>query len=142
MYEEVSRIFMIGDIVKAKLGYMMFEGVIVGNGESDTLEVDFGDEVETVPRKDCALVISGLEFEVGDLVSACPLGSALYFNGTIVEINMDGTCDVLFEGDDDEDVERSIPPENIRKLRTGRQLVVSRWHKAKNLIAATRAFAG
>lgn len=140
-FEESTSVFMIGDVVKARLGFMMFEGVVVGIGDESTLDIDFGDEVESVPREDCSLVISGLEFEVGDLVSACPIGGFLYFNGVIVNINMSGTFDVQFDGDDDEDIERNIRPENIRKLRTGRQLVMSRWQKAKNLISATRAFA-
>ena len=141
VFTQPNVMFMVGDVVKAKLGFMMFEGVVVGNGDANTLDVDFGDEVEQVPRTDCSLVISGLEFEVGDLVSACPNGSMLFFNGTIVEIHLDGTCDVLFDGDDEEDVERGIRLECIRKIRTGRQLVVSRWQKAKNLLTATRAFA-
>jgi hypothetical protein len=140
-FEDSISVFMIGDVVKAKLGFMMFEGVVVGIADPATLEVDFGDEVEPVPRVDCSLVISGLEFEVGDLVSACPIGGFLYFNGVIVNINLNGTFDVQFDGDDEEDIERNIRPENIRKLRTGRQLVMSRWQKAKNLISATRAFA-
>lgn len=139
MAEQPQIIFMIGDIVKAKVGFMMFEGVVVGNGQPDVLEVDFGDAIEEIPVMDCALVMNGLDFEIGDFVSASPIGD-LYFNGQIVNINSNGTFDIHFEGDDEDEIETQIRPERVRKLRTGRQLVLSRWHRAKSMISASIAF--
>jgi len=132
-------VFQIGDIVKAKLGFMMFEGVVVGV-KSTTLDVDFGDDIEEIPIENCSLVMHGLDYEVGDLVSACPNGSVLYFNGRVLGINGNGTLDILFDGDEEDDVERNIPIDSVRKLRTGRQLVMSRWHRAKTMITASIAF--
>lgn len=131
--------FMIGDIVKVRQGYMMYEGVVV-EVSSTTLDVDFGDDIETVPLENCCLVMNGLDYEIGDYVSACPAGD-LYFNGKIVSINTNGTFDILFDGDDPEDVERNIRPDKLRKIRTGRQLVLNRWQKAKNLITMSLAWA-
>jgi hypothetical protein len=130
--------FMVGDIVKVKQGFMMHEAVVV-DVQHETLDVDFGDDIETVPLRDCCLVMNGLDFEVGDYVSACPAGD-LYFNGRIVSINSNGTFDVLFDGDDAEDTERNIRPDKLRKIRTGRQLVLNRWQKAKNLISMSLAW--
>lgn len=131
--------FMVGDIVKVRQGFMMFEGVVVDAG-NETLDVDFGDDIEKVPVETCCLVMNGLDFEVGDYVSACPAGD-LYFNGKIVSINTNGTFDILFDGDDPEDVEHNIRPDKVRKIRTGRQLVINRWQRAKQLISMGIAWA-
>jgi hypothetical protein len=134
--------FMVGDIVKVRQGFMMYEGVVVEvpGGSCHTLDVDFGDDIETVPIEHCCLVMNGLDFEVGDYVSACPAGD-LYFNGKITSINSNGTFDILFDGDEPDDVERNIRPDKVRKIRTGRQLVLNRWQKAKNLISMSLAWA-
>lgn len=134
--------YYVGDIVKAKVDGMMFEGVVVHNGEDDdTIDVDFGDEIETVLIGDCALVMSGLDFEVGDLVQARTVDTVLYCHGTILNINHDATMDILFAGDDDEDVEKNIPHNFVRKHRTGREMVKKRWHRARAMLATVRAFA-
>lgn len=131
--------FMVGDIVKVRQGFMMFEGVVV-DSTNTTLDVDFGDDIETVSIENCCLVMNGLDFEVGDYVSACPAGE-LYFNGKIISINTNGTFDILFDGDDIEDVEHNIRPDKVRKIRTGRQLVINRWQRAKNMISMGLAWA-
>lgn len=139
--KNVKNVFMVGDVVKARTNGMLFEGVVVGyTPNPHIIEIDFGDEIEEIDIDDCALVMNGLDYEVGDKVNACPPGAALFFVGTIVNINPDGTFDVLMDGDDEEDVERNIPADKIRKLRTGRQLVTSRWQKAFNVITAMKAF--
>jgi hypothetical protein len=43
---------------------------------------------------------------VGDKVEVRPPGSCLYFVGFVRAINMDGTVDVLMEGEDANDIER------------------------------------
>lgn len=131
--------FMVGDIVKVRQGFMMFEGVVV-DASNTTLDVDFGDDIEKVSIENCCLVMNGLDFEVGDYVSACPAGD-LYFNGKIVSINTNGTFDILFDGDDLEDVEHNIRPDKVRKIRTGRQLVINRWQRAKQMISMGLAWA-
>jgi hypothetical protein len=134
--------FMVGDIVKVRQGFMMYEGVVVEvpGGSCETLDVDFGDDIETVPLDHCCLVMNGLDYEVGDYVSACPVGE-LYFNGKITSINANGTFDILFDGDEPDEVEKNIRPDKVRKIRTGRQLVLNRWQKAKNLISMSLAWA-
>ena len=133
--------FYVGDVVKAKVDGMMFEGVVVHNGEEDsTIDVDFGDEIETVKIEDCSLVMSGLDFEVGDLVQARTVDTLLYCNGTILNINHDATMDILFDGDDEDDVEKNIPHNFVRKLRTGRELAKKRWHRARAMLSTVRAF--
>jgi len=133
--------FYVGDIVKAKVDGMLFEGVVIHNGDDDgTIEVDFGDDIEKVNISDCSLVMSGLDFEVGDLVQARTAESFLYCHGKVLKINHDGTFDILFDGDDDDDVERNIPHHFVRKHRTGRAMVKMRWHRAKAVLATIRAF--
>ena len=133
--------FFVGDIVKAKVDGMLFEGVVVSNGDDqESVEVDFGDETEFVEVEDCSLVMSGLDFEVGDVVQARTVDNFLYCNGTILNINHDATMDILFDGDDEDDVEKNIPHDLVRKLRTGRDLVKKRWQRAKNMISTIRAF--
>jgi hypothetical protein len=135
--------FYIGDIVKAKVDGMMFEGVVVENGgEEETVEVDFGDDVETVKIEDCAMVMSGLDFEVGDFVQARTTDSVMYCHGKVLNINLDGTFDIIFDGDDEEDVERNIPHEYVRKHRTGRSLARKRWQRVRTLVSSVRAFGG
>lgn len=136
--------FFVGDIVKAKVDGMMFEGVVIANGgeehDQDSVDVDFGDEVERVKIDNCALVMSGLDFEVGDVIQARTVENYLYCNGTILKINLDGTMDILFDGDDESDVERNIPHHLVRKLRTGRELAKKRWMRARTVISTMRAF--
>lgn len=133
--------FEIGDVVKAKVDGMMFEGVIVShNNEEDMVEVDFGEETEFVKNDKCALVMSGLDFEVGDVVQARTVDNFLYCNGKILNINHDATMDILFDGDDDDDVERNIPHALVRKIRTGRDLAKKRWQRARAMISSVRAF--
>ena len=137
--------FYVGDIVKAKVDGMMFEGVVVSNGNENvyhTVEVDFGDDVEEVQIDNCSLVMSGLDFEVNDLVQARTEDSVMYCNGKLLHINFDGTMDILFDGDDEEDVEKNIPVKYVRKLRTGRELAKRRWHRARTMISSIRAFSG
>lgn len=130
--------FMIGDVVKAKVDNMMFEGVVVGYADNSKLEIDFGDDVEEVLSSDCSLVLSGIDFEVGDQVACCPNGGTLWFNGVIVEIHRDGTFDIKMDGEDEDDYERGVTIERIRKIRTGRDLVTSRWKRAFNKLQAIK----
>ncbi len=133
--------FLIGDVVKAKLGFMMFEGVIVGYKEEfGVYEVDFGDDIEDVPEGDCTLVLNGLDYEIGDKVTCCPNGSSLWFTGTIIEIDRNGTFTVQMDGDDEDDIERGIPPDNLRKIRTGRNLVMTRWQRAIGKVVTVQRF--
>lgn len=133
--------FYVGDIVKAKVDGLMFEGVVVHNGENNsTIDVDFGDDIETVKISDCSLIMSGLDFEVGDLVQARTTDSYVYCHGKILNINHDGTFDIVFDGDDDDDVERNIPHSFVRKHRTGREMVKKRWDRARAVLSTIRAF--
>ncbi len=114
--------FAVGDVVKARDGGMMFEGVVV-NISGGLVDVDFGDAVESVRVENCSLVMSGLEFEVGDKVEYTPPHTLLHFLGTIIEINQELLiADVLMDGDDPDDVERGVPFDALRKVKTGRDL--------------------
>lgn len=131
----------VGDIVKAKPpgSSLYFEGVVV-DIDGDNISVDYGDAVESVRRKDCYVVLSGFELEVGDIVEIKPSGMSLYFRGTILHFNENGTVDVKMDGDDADDIERNVSTENIRKVMTHRQLAVFRWKKSVMTIEAANAF--
>lgn len=138
---ESAPVYYVGDIVKAKVDGMLFEGVVIHYGEDDeTLDVDFGDDIETVSIANCSLVMSGLDFEVGDFVQARTKDSPLYCHGKILKIHHDGTFDILFDGDSDDDVERGLPHEFVRKHKTGRDLAKKRWHRARAMLSTVRAF--
>lgn len=133
--------YYVGDIVKAKVDGMMFEGVVMLYGEDDdTIDVDFGDDIETVRASDCTLVMSGLDFEVGDYVQARTIDSAMYCHGKIIKIHLDGSFDILFDGDDEDDIEKNVPHEFVRKHRTGRDLARKRWNKARTMLSSVKAF--
>ena len=74
------------------------------------------------------------------MVSFRPEGSALYFTGIVQCINSDGTLDILCEGDDPEDIEKSISRENVRKLMSTRSMAYKRWKKALYAVIASNKF--
>lgn len=133
--------FSIGDVVKAQDGGLMFEGVVV-NFANGMVEVDFGDAIEQIAPENCSLVLSGIEFEVGDKVEFTPKNMALHFCGTILSI--DGTtltADLLMDGDDPEDIERGVEFDQMRKIKTGRDLS-AKLKKGIKLVQAVNRMSG
>lgn len=100
----------------------MCEAVVVSVGEG-AVDVDFGDSIESVAFENCALVLNGLELEVGDEVEYRAPGMALYFRGKVINYNEDDTTwDIQMIGEDPDDIERHVPFDQLRKVRTGREL--------------------
>lgn len=117
----------------------MFEGVVV-NFENGMVQVDFGDAVENFAPEHCSLVLSGLEFEVGDKVEYQPQNTGLHFLGSIIDINPDTlTADILMEGDDPDDIERGVSFDQMRKVKTGRELS-EKLKKGIRLVQAVNRF--
>jgi hypothetical protein len=58
----------IGDIVKAKIDSIYFEGVIVAILNDEHVSVDFGDSVEYVKRVNCYIILRSADLEIGDIV--------------------------------------------------------------------------
>ena len=141
-----SHVYSLGDIVIApKSDHIIGEGVVVNieyyiGKNKNYLAVDFGDEVREIPIDEIKLIKTGLEIEVGDVVNAFPNNSCLSFVGRVININDNGTYNVLFDGEDEDDVENNISLDRIRKLKTGRELAVARWHKVSAVMASVSAF--
>lgn len=133
--------FSIGDVVKAGEGALQFEGVVV-NFADGMVDVDFGDAIESYRPDRCSLVMSGIEFEVGDKVEFTPKNMALHFCGTILSINTDTlTADLLMDGDDPDDIERDVEFDQMRKVKTGRNLT-AKFKKGVRLIQAVNRMSG
>lgn len=132
----------VGDIVRV----MYFEravpeeGIVIEKINQYKLKVDFGEHVKECLLEDCALLIRGDEFEVGDKVEARPKGSSLFFVGRVIKVHEDKSIDVLMDGDDPDDVEYGIAEEDARKLMSRRSVVVNRWKKAFMMVVATNLF--
>lgn len=128
--------YVIGDIVSVISSDGEKEG-IVANININEIEVEVGDSIISYPIKDCSLILKANEYELHDVVQVRPQDEALYYNGTIIKINSDGTFDILLEGDDLEDIEKNVKVINIRKLMSRRTLAFMRWKKAINAVVAT-----
>eukprot|EP01031_Cornospumella_fuschlensis_P036203 gene36203-43914_t len=132
----------VGDIVRV----MYFErsvpeeGIVIEKINHLKLKVDFGEHVKECLLEDCALLIRGDEFEVGDKVEARPQGSSLFFVGRVIKVHEDKSIDVLMDGDDPNDIEYGIAAEDARKLMSRRSVVVNRWKKAFMMVVATNLF--
>ncbi|RYH18513.1 hypothetical protein EON65_27120 [archaeon] len=132
----------VGDIVRV----MYFErtipeeGIVIEKINQYKLKVDFGEHVKECLLEDCALLMRGDEFEVGDKVEARPQGSSLFFVGRVIKVHEDKSIDVLMDGDDPNDIEYGIAAEDARKLMSRRSVVVNRWKKAFMMVVATNLF--
>jgi hypothetical protein len=136
-------LFTVGDFVKVThADGTAGEGIILEVQDLDTVVVDFGAEgiVKQCLAANCELIVQSDTLEVGDQVQVQPVGSAMYFVGRVSVINLDGTYDVVMEGDDPDDIERSVPESNIRKLMSRRALVVARWKRAALVVSSMHNF--
>lgn len=136
-------LFTVGDFVKVThADGTAGEGIVLEVQDLDTVVVDFGAEgiVKQCLAANCELIVQSDTLEVGDQVQVQPVGSAMYFVGRVSVINPDGTYDVVMEGDDPDDIERSVPESNIRKLMSRRALVVARWKRAALVVSSMHNF--
>jgi hypothetical protein len=133
--------FSLGDIVKARDGGLMFEGVVV-NFTNGMVEVDFGDAIEPFTPENCSLVKSGLEFEVGDKVQFQPKNMALHFCAEIIAIDEETLlADLRIDGDDPDDIEYGVEFGQMVKIKTGRELT-DKFKKGIKMIQAVNRISG
>lgn len=130
----------LGDIVKVRDGELMFEGMIVEIIGGRLVRVDFGDDVEEFPIDKCSLVLRAIDYEIDDHVQIKPEGSALYFTGRVITINIDGTINVRMDGDDADDIEYNIPIENCIKIKSCRPQAIGLWKKLRDSLKAAHIF--
>jgi hypothetical protein len=116
----------IGDIVKAKVDNLYFEGVVVEVNDTFAY-VDFGDAVEKVLKTDCYIIIHAADIEMGDTVEVRSPGQYLYHTGEVIAFNLDGTVNVKMRSDaSDNDVEMFVKMSNLRKIMTNREMSIKR----------------
>jgi len=135
--------FDVGDIVRVKnpgpnVGSNN-EGVIVERLTDGILRVDFGDYSDFYEISRCELILRSQEYEIGDIVKMIPPGRTLYFAGKVVSVNADNTLDILMDGDDPEDIEKSVSKVNVTKVMTRRALVIGRWRSAVAAVIAVNS---
>ena len=126
--------------MKTKSDGLMCEGVVVDK-RGNMVDVDFGDDIEEVEISACVLVLPGTDFEEGDVVEVQPPGDFLYFKGHVTSINYaNNTIDVHMDGDDEDDVERNVTYDRVRKLMTSRPLALEHWHTTTRVLLAANKF--
>ncbi len=131
----------VGDVVKVTFKTSEpLEGFVVERLNDVNILVDFGDHTKECHVSNCTLIIRSDELEVGDKVEMKPADMSLYFVGKVIAINADCTLDIQMDGDDQEDIERNVNVENVRKLMSKRGLAVSRWRRAFMMVLAINRF--
>lgn len=131
----------VGDVVRVPMANgATVDGLILEIISTNKILVDCGDVTREVNLEDCELITKAMDFEEGDKVEVKPADSQLYFVGKVIMIHVDKTMDVLMDGDDPEDIEYKISPENARKLMSRRALVINRWKRAFMLVLAANFF--
>jgi hypothetical protein len=126
----------IGDIVRARDpdgSGLWFEGLLTDMNEDDGMfEVDIGDDVIKVGKAGIQRVRPWSVLEVGDTVQYKPPNSGMSFVGIIVgEDAAKETYDVHLDGDPDDEVERDVPLDWLRKTASVRHQALKLWKKAK-----------
>jgi len=133
----------VGDVVTTQVGGNEVEGVCIAlHYEDHHVTVDDGNDTHEVLLENVTVKLKGESLEVNDKVEIKdPEGSALFYHGTITTIDAEtGKVDIKMDGDDPDDYERGVAPENVRKVQTGRNLACMRWNKATTTIKVMRAF--
>ena len=131
----------VGDIVRVTFANQdPMEGFVVERLNDENLLVDFGENIKQCHVKQCTLIVKSDELEMGDKVEMRPEDTGLYFVGKVIAINADCTLDIMMDGDDPDDIERGVNPDNVRKLMSKRGLVVGRWRRAFMMIVAINKF--
>jgi hypothetical protein len=135
--------FTVGDFVKIRNDDgTESEGLVMEVVDLENIVVDVMSEglVKECHVSKVDLVVHSDTMEVGDQVQVQPNGSAMFFVGRISEINQDGTYDVVMEGDDPDDIERSVKSIHIRKLMSRRAIVIARWKRAAMVVSSMHNF--
>jgi len=149
----------VGDIVRARADgeCLAFEGVVVELDSPNNLALvhfggsskeddDDGHEAEWISAAACQKVLNWNVCEVGDYVKAQPLGDAIWYQGTIVDVStaeFDGmpTYSVSWGHDGDDDCEHNVTPDRIRKVTSARTHVVkARWKMVNRMVTGSNAF--
>lgn len=133
--------FGVGDIVKAKVDGMFFEGVVNGRDEAAVV-VDFGNgDVQSVDAAQCVRIKSWQAVETGDVVHVREERGYNNYVATVVQVSMDvDTGDVLYAVDyGDDDREGNVRADRIRKLASERS-TLGRWKSAVSVVTAANAF--
>lgn len=138
--------FQLGDIVEISLpDNITMDGLVIEIIGTGKIRVECADRVHLCSVKDCALLKSADELEIGDKVEMQPPGSYLFFVGTVIVTNEDGTFDIKMnaDGDDDDgepDIETHVPRGLIRKIASNR--LKGQFKKGGWAIVALNALAG
>lgn len=138
--------FQLGDIVEITLPEnTTMDGLVIEIIGSGRIRVECADRVHLCSVKDCALLKSADELEIGDKVEMQPPGSFLFFVGTIISTNEDGTFDIKMnaDGDDEDgepDIETHVSRDLIRKIASNR--LKGQFKKGGWAIVALNALAG
>lgn len=131
----------VGDVVRVAAAKGAFvDGLVIEIIGPTKIIVDCGDFNKEVNPDECELITKVMDFEEGDKVEVKPADSQLYFVGKVIRIHPDKTLDVLMDGDDPDDIEYNVSPDNARKLMSRRALVVNRWKRAFMLVLAANFF--
>ena len=144
MIREKSRSIMevmnVGDVVCTQKGDKALEGILIAvHYQNDHVSVDDGVEVYEVPIKDVEVVLQGDTIEVNDQVEMRPEGAHVYYKGVVLSIDVNtGALDVRMDGDDPDDIEKGVPVNMARKIKTHRSLACMRWNKAHKGIQVPR----
>lgn len=131
----------VGDVVKAKVDGMFFEGVVNGRDE-DAVVVDFGNgDVQSVDAAHCVRVKCWQAVETGDVVHVREDKGYNNYVATVVQVSTDvDTGDVRYAVDyGDDDREENVTADRIRKLASERS-TLGRWKSAVSVVTAANAF--
>lgn len=149
-----------GDVVEAreKGTKLYFEAIVIERtaGKRNThMDLQFSDgEVESCSIEDIRKVNSWNCCEVGDRVKVKEIGSRMEFEATIVCMDSDGNYTVSYgqhaedysggQGEDDDEIEKGVSIDRIRKIESHRTRAQERWNTARNvvLLAMTSFSAG
>lgn len=140
LFRKSEEVLQTGDIVRVYDSGRYREGVIFDMISDKNVMVDFGDNTGSFAVANCKLILKGEDFEIGDKVEMQIPDTALYCLGEILTVNHDGTMDIKMDGDDAEDIERSVRRNSVRKVMTKRSLARDRWRRASLIVVASNAF--
>lgn len=128
-----------GDVVKAKVGCLYFEGVVTAI-ESDLVHVDFGDnDIQIVRRQDCLRVMDWQTVELGDTVQVREARSFNFYVGKVTHVDFLNGTPVYAVNYGDEDIENGVPAQRVRKLASERSSPERRWRQAVNAVIAANS---
>ena len=130
-----------GDVIKAKVGALSFEGV-VNAIDGDRVLVDFGDnDLETVSYEDCVKILAWQSVEVGDTVHVRESNGRNNYVARVIHVDVERDNVPRYSVDYGEnDCEDGVPAWRVRKLRSERSTPARRWRKSVKAVMAAKAF--